>query len=155
MFFSLWFTKCTDSTNKIKRVNREALDVQFCYINLDMQESNYSLPSCIPKMQPVRQQQAAILMRLIVLNIFAQWATQKHFSDAWWCKAALVCSWTFRLATQSGDVVFEQYFQLPDCITPTHLTLWSRDKYLCSTAVQYIQRTNMVSVRKYLLSWYI
>lgn len=36
---------------------------------------------------------------------------------------------------ESGDVVFQQYFQQPDCIPPTHLTFWSSDKYLCSTVV--------------------
>lgn len=41
----------------------------------------------------------------------------------------------FHLAKQSGDVMLQQYFQLPDSITPTHLTFWSPDKYLCTTAV--------------------
>lgn len=57
---------------------------------------------------------------------------EASLSDFWWCKGH---SEALHLAQKSGDVVFQQYFQLPDSITPTHLTFWSPDKYLCSTSV--------------------
>lgn len=56
----------------------------------------------------------------------------------WRCKSILIAVLKPQILENNLEIFFfffQQYFQLPDSITPTHLTFWSPDKYLCSTAM--------------------
>lgn len=58
----------------------------------------------------------------------------------WRCKSILIAVLKPQILENNLEIfffffLFQQYFQLPDSITPTHLTFWSPDKYLCSTAM--------------------
>ena len=107
----------------------------WCCITFDMPRFNHSLHS------PSSTSEAATSCNIDEAYCAEHFPTmsQKTFSvmfgDAKAIKRPRWVLEAFHLAKQSGDVVFQQCFQLPDSITPTHLTFWSPDKYLCSTAV--------------------
>ena len=67
-------------------------------------------------------------------NIFVMFRNANAIKCHYWCDLSFPPVVKLSIL-QSGDLVLQQYFQLPDSITPTHLTFWSPDKYLCSTAV--------------------